>query len=68
MIDVRRCRSVAVWAGVGELLVWHRWRAEGCVGLGRYGVRGKKGREFFFFLSEDLWVWGSNGENVIVFR
>ena len=67
-------RIVAVWASVrdgvyGEdvgvvealVMVWVESK-------GRYGVRGRKGRGFSFFLSENLWVWGSDRENMIVFR
>ncbi|MBD5551483.1 MAG: hypothetical protein HDQ96_09945 [Lachnospiraceae bacterium] len=36
----------------------------GYAGLGRYGVRGKKGRGISFFLSEDLWGMGEQWERM----
>ena len=37
------------------------WGSRGVYRIREIGVSGRKGRGFFFFLSEDLWVWGSNG-------
>ena len=58
MLDVRRCRNVAVYASVGDGMYGGyesgggfcygmvESRVEGYVGLGIYGVRGRKGRGF----------------------